>query len=190
MRAPPAPTIEAVDPRLLAAPLDFLEAEHYRFRAFFAHLDRLRREKRAAPRAATARLLLDFLARDAALHLAEEETDLFPLLRIRCRAADGIERVLALIEVERARAHELAVAVVAGLRQCARRCEPAAGFADCAAAFAAALRRDVDWENALVLPLARKRLTASDLARLSEAMAARRGVADARGSRRDGYFGG
>lgn len=188
MRAPRNPVIEAADLRLLSAPLDFLEAEHYRFRAFLAHLERTASDRRVARRAAAARLLLDFLLDDVALHLAEEEM-LFPMLRGRCRAPDGIERILGLVEGERARARELSLLVVAGLRKCAQRCALEAEFAATVVTFVGAMRRHIDWENALVLPLARKRLRAGDLARLAAGMAARRGIGGKAGTTRQGYFG-
>ena len=43
--------------------------------------------------------------------------------------------------------------------------------------FAEAQRRHIAWENSLVLPLARKRLTAKDLETMGRNMAARRGIA-------------
>lgn len=189
MRSPRDPVIESADLRLLSAPLDFLEAEHYRFRAFLAHLERLASDRRVARRAAAARLLLAFLLGDAALHLAEEEETLFPMLRARCRTADGVERILGLVEGERARARDLSFAVVAGLRDCASQAVPDAGFASSVATFVGAMRRHIDWENALVLPLARKRLTPGDLARLAVGMAERRGGDGAGGAVRHGYFG-
>ncbi len=189
MRAPRNPVIEPADLRLLSAPLDFLEAEHYRFRVFLAHLERMAVDHRVARRAAAARFLLEFLLGDIARHLAEEAEALFPQLRERCQAADGIDRILGLVEGERARARDLSLAVIAGLRECASRCAPEAGFAAIVATFIGAMRRHIDWENALVLPLARKRLTSGDLARLATDMATRRGAGGDSVGARQGYFG-
>lgn len=189
MATPRAPAIEPVDPRLLADPLDFLEAEHYRQRAALAHLERLRTETSLDRRAALARLVHDFVATDVAMHVVDEETDLFPILRRRCGARDGIERVFALIAAEHARDLDLARPVMAGLARCAKRAAPDPGFQAAVTAFVDSQRRHLAWENAFVLPLARKRLTAADRRRLGAAMATRRGLRRARAARRGGYFG-
>lgn len=183
------PGIEPVDLRLLADPLDYLEAEHYRQRAALAHLERVRAERSADRRAALARLVLDFVAKDVALHMADEEKGLFPLLRARCVAHDGIERVLALVAAEHGRDLDLVRPVMEGLALCAQREAPNAAFDGAVSAFVDSQRRHLAWENAFVLPLARKRLTAADRRRLSAAMATRRGLRRARGMRRGGYFG-
>ena len=184
-----APTIEPVDPRLLADPLDYLEAEHYRQRAALAHLERLRVERSADRRAVLARLVLEFVAKDVALHVADEETDLFPLLRKRCIVRDGVERVLALVTAEHGRDLDLVRPVMEGLALCAQREAPDPAFGGAVSAFVDSQRRHLAWENAFVLPLARKRLTAADRRCLSSAMAARRGLKRARVTRRGGYFG-
>lgn len=189
MAAPRAPTIEPVDPRLLADPLDYLEAEHYRHRAALAHLERLRAERSLDQRAVLARLVLEFVAKDVALHVADEEKDLFPLLRARCSARDGIERVLALVAAEHGRDLDLVRPVMEGLVLCAQREAPNEAFDGAVLAFVDSQRRHLAWENAFVLPLARKRLTAADRRRLREAMATRRGMKRTRMTRRGGYFG-
>jgi hemerythrin-like domain-containing protein len=183
------PSIEPTDPRLLAEPLDFLEAEHYRQRAALAHLERVRAEASPERRASLARLVLDFVINDVAAHVADEEGDLFPLLRRRCPESDGIERVLALVSAEHGRDRDLAAPVAEGLALCARREAPGEGFAAAVAAFVDSQRRHLAWENAFVLPLARKRLTRHDRRRLAAAMAARRGLRRARPAVRAGYFG-
>lgn len=186
---PRDPAIEPTDPRLLAEPIDFLEAEHYRQRAALTHLERVRAEKAPDRRAILARLALDFVANELGRHVADEETDLFPLLRKRCLAGDDVDRILALLSGEHARDRELCHPVEAGLALCARREAPAADFAAAIEAFVDAQRRHLAWENAVVLPLARKRLTRLDRRRLGAAMAARRGLRRGRTARSGGYFG-
>lgn len=186
---PRDPAIEPTDPRLLAEPIDFLEAEHYRQRVALAHLKRVRAEKAPDRRAGLARLVLDFVAKDIANHVADEEADLFPLMRARCGPADGIERILTQVSAEHARDYELASPVTDGLERCARREEPGDGFGAAVDAFVESQRRHLAWENAFVLPLARKRLTPADRKRLGAAMATRRGLRRSRRAERGGYFG-
>jgi hemerythrin-like domain-containing protein len=186
---PRDPTIEATDPRLLAEPIDFLEAEHYRQRAALAHLERVRAEISRERRAGLARLVLDFLVNEIAAHVADEEADLFPILRERCGPADDVERILSLVSAKHARDLELAGPVTDGLALCARRETPGDGFDAAVGAFVESQRRHLAWENAFVLPLARKRLTPADSKRLGAAMAARRGMRRSRRTRRAGYFG-
>jgi hemerythrin-like domain-containing protein len=189
MNAAREPAIEATDPRLLAEPLDYLEAEHYRQRAALTHLRRVRAENSPDRRARLARLVLDFVTKDIAAHVADEEADLFPILRQRCLSGDGVERVLQLVSAEHARDFDLMRPVTAGLERCVRREPPGEGFGAAVDAFVDSQRRHLAWENAFVLPLARKRLTPRDRKRLGAAMAARRGVRRARGTRSAGYFG-
>ena len=82
-RQPPA-AFEPLDLRLLARPLDFVAAEHYRLRAALTQLDGLARGGMGDGRRKLAKALLRYFSEDYALHLADEEADLFPLLRHRC----------------------------------------------------------------------------------------------------------
>lgn len=189
MMAPLEPAIGPTDPRLLADPLDYMEAEHYRQRAALAHLERLRPDTPPERRVAIAKLVLAFIRGEVGRHVEDETRDLFPLLRRRCLAEDDVEAVLALAAAEHARDAELARPVADGLERCARREPPGADFPDAIAAFVDSQRRHLAWENAIVLPLARKRLTPTDRKRLGASMAARRGLRRGRSARRAGYFG-
>jgi hypothetical protein len=183
-----APAIEPTDPRLLADPLAFLEAEHYRQRAVLSQLAGLRADAAPAARTPLARLLLAFLRGDLARHIADETADLMPVLRRRSGSEDGIEGLIEGTTAGHRRCFDLAAPVIAGLERIIRREPLQADFGAAVSAFVDALRRELAWQNAILFSFARKRLTSADRLRLGRAMAARRGIAFGRQGRR-GYFG-
>jgi len=179
LRRPP-PAFEPLDLRLIARPLEFLLAEHYRVRAALTQLDWLARGTVGEARRRLAKALLRYFTEDYPLHVADEETDFFPLLRQRAAADAAFSASLETLAGEhRADVARLAQ-VVAGLDDLAastpRDAIPSA-FAAEARAYTEALRRHIAWENAVLLPAARERLSAADLRRLAQKFAARRGVA-------------
>lgn len=154
-------------------PLDLLYQDHLREREVCALIDRLAQGlPRSNDRPASA---LDFLRRELPVHLRNEEEDLFPLLRLRCEAEDDIDRALSKLESDH-RAIEQATA--RALRLLARlETNPAALDEEeqlCLLAFTTAARRHLIFENAIVLPLARARLTADDLQTLGDIFKQRR----------------
>jgi hemerythrin-like domain-containing protein len=171
--------IPPVDLRQIAAPLDFLEAEHYRQRIVLDHLDVLAQGvEPAGAAAAMVAETLRYMREDLPHHVADEERDLFPLLRRRAKPGDDIEFILALLASEHLRDHELSVGVIAALERRERgaangRLPPLAVVVP---AFAETQRRHLAWENALIIPRARHILGSSDLARLARSMAKRRGL--------------
>ena len=172
-----SPQIAAASPALLSAPLDFFLSGHFRQRQFFDCLDRL---------AAAADLDRDlaaevvvFLRLDMALHVLDEEQGLFPLMRLTCRPEDEIDSVLSALSAERAGYSRLAGQVIAGLEAALAAAQPLAaqaGLGEAVTDFAGNERRHLARENSVVLPLARLRLKADDLADLSARMIARRGA--------------
>jgi hemerythrin-like domain-containing protein len=157
-------------------PLEWFAAEHYRHRQFCGLMHELAGSERfeAGPISA----VVEFLRHELGRHLADEEQDLFPLLRKRARAEDHVDEVLGRLEGE----HKGDLAHGHGLRAHLERClqthtapgrDPAAKLA--LGAFASQELRHLALENAVVLPLARLRLTDRDLKGLSRRLAARRG---------------
>ncbi|WP_199190396.1 hemerythrin domain-containing protein [Nitratireductor sp. StC3] len=157
----------------LAAPLDYLFAEHFRQRILCWMVDRVA----DAPETdrACAGAILRFLREDFGIHVLDEEEDLFPLIRRRAEPEDRVEDVLDELSQEHASDHLDATAIVAGL-SARRTTRLAAAFRGLLHRFAANERRHLIVENAIVLPLARARLTLDDLGSLGRRMAARRGV--------------
>jgi hemerythrin-like domain-containing protein len=169
------PQIEPASSALLSDPLDFFFAEHFRQRKVCNCLERLATIKALDVTLATE--LLGFLRRDMALHVQDEEEDLFPLMRLRCSLEDGIERVIAALSAEHAGDRHLADIVITGLESAlADGPLPAADpeLRDAMIDFARNERRHLALENSVVLPLARLRLTAADLAELSARLTRRR----------------
>ncbi len=175
----PLPAFEPLDLRLLARPLDFIAAEHYRLRAALTQLDWLARGSMGDGRRKLAKALLRYFTDDYPLHVADEEADFFPLLRQRCADDPAFSATLdTLADEHREDATRLA-AVVSGLRRLAeagQRDDVPQDFAAGARAYTEALRRHIAWENAVLMPIARVRLQAGDLRRLAQRFAARRGV--------------
>jgi iron-sulfur cluster repair protein YtfE (RIC family) len=174
--APPA-DIEEIPRELLHEPLDWFFAEHYRHR----QLCRMIEEVAASPtfNAGPISQIIDFIRYDLALHIIDEEEDLFPLLRRRALPEDEIENVLGRLSAEH-RTDATQSQVVrerlesALLAQRAPALDPE--VKSVLLDFARHELRHLALENAVVLPIARLRLTAADLTALSRRLAARRGL--------------
>jgi len=168
--------IEAIPLHLLAEPIEWFFAEHYRHR----QACKLIEDVAAAMVFDRPRLveLVDFLEHDLPLHVIDEEEDFFPLLRRRCEPEDDVERVLGMLSAEHRNDVVQAHAVRDHLRSClasarAPGLDPAQRRA--MIAFATQERRHLGLENAIVLPIARLRLSPDDLTTLGRRLAARRG---------------
>lgn len=170
-------SIEPSPPELLKEPLEFLFAEHYRHREMCKILEFL-----AATPTFDAALIAttdNFLRRDLALHVMDEEEDLFPLLRRRCEPEDDIEDVLVRLSADHAMDQQLARAVLGVFAIALERQAPLATLPGAPEALLKLARQEkghMALENAIVLPIARRRLHATDLEALSIRLAARRGV--------------
>ena len=166
------PIAEAADP---VDALEFILFEHLRHRQMCKALERLA----AAPEFDPEHIarLADFIRFDLTLHVIDEEEDFFPLLRERCLPEDGIETVLDQMTKEHAEDKSLSERVRDVLTRCLIERKPPCALADGAEvlrSFAQHEKRHMVLENAVVIPLARRRLTAKDLAVLGERFAARR----------------
>lgn len=162
---------------LVNQPLEWFAIEHVRHRQFCAEMHAIADRTAFDPQPIVA--LVEFLRHELGRHLADEEQDLFPLLRKRGRPEDNVDEVLARLEGE----HRGDLAHGHALRAHLERCletrtapgrDPAVKLA--LDAFASQELRHLALENAVVLPLARLRLTPRDLKALSRRLAARRGL--------------
>ena len=162
----------AVDPKQA---LEFILFEHMRHRQMCKALEQLA----AMPDFDPGRIasLADFIRFDLTLHVIDEEEDFFPMLRERCLPDDGIDAVLDQMTDEHAADKALSVEVRDVLNACLIERKPPAAI-ECGAAvlrnFAQHERRHMALENAVVIPLARRRLAPDDLTSLGERFAARR----------------
>jgi iron-sulfur cluster repair protein YtfE (RIC family) len=167
--------VDAVPAGLLDDPLAYLFAEHWRQRQFCRALEDIAGMPSVAP--ALLRRMARFLAEDWALHLADEEEDLFHLLRECAASEDEISRVLGVLSADHDGDRLRVRAVRVGLEQAAQAgVGPAAvpGLSDTITLFVSHMMRHIALENAIVLPIARLRLTPLHQARLADAMRARR----------------
>jgi hemerythrin-like domain-containing protein len=156
-------------------PLDFILAEHLNHRRMCRALERLA----GAPEFDAARItsLLDFIRFDLTLHVIDEEEDVFPLLRRRCLPEDQVDDVLDRLALEHAEDQALSLRARDMLHACLIVRKPPQsieGGADALLAFARHELRHLTLENAVVVPLARRRLSEEDLQGLSERLLARR----------------
>lgn len=162
---------------LLARPLDFISEDHLRERQVCAVMDRLAMAE-ALDRPAATRVLR-FLNEELNVHLRDEAEDLFPLLMLRCTDEDAIEGAIDRIRHDQDEVMRLLPQVRATLAGCL---DTGGDLSDEDRAelsnFAGHVRRHLVAENAILLPIARARLTRADLRTLTSHMLSRRGLPD------------
>jgi hemerythrin-like domain-containing protein len=109
---------------------------------------------------------------DLPLHHHDEETALFPLLRFRAEPADGIAEILDRLASEHSSDTDFASEIAESLEQLGQggRVANPDMLGYMLRGFFERYRRHVHWENTLVMPVARVRLTAEDLESLAAAM--------------------
>ncbi len=159
-------------------PLEFLYSEHERVRKQWERLELLASDPTAADAPEVARSILDFIEHALPLHIADEEQDLFPLLRRRSPSDDGIVAVLKLLTNEHGDDIEHGRSMVRTLRSIETGQAPAdpGMFVDYVRAFVMLQHRHQAMENNIVMTAAFDRLTPEDIAELGRKMAARRGL--------------
>lgn len=109
-------------------------------------------------------------------HVALEEGHLFPLLRRRNAGDQSCQKILLQLEHEHGSDEAFAYEIADELEQIAEAKAPknAEMLGYMLRGFFVSLRRHIRWENATVIPLARRTLTAeADITQLREAVAAR-----------------
>ncbi len=171
--------VEAPDPPtgLPNNPIEWFLAEHHRHRQFcelmrHASIATVFDEKLVT-------WLLDFVVHELALHVSDEEQDFFPLLRARALPEDDVEEILGRLSAEHVEGQDDARSVRQHLEDCLRSRVPvgwSAARRRSLEGFTAQELRHLALENAVVLPLARLRLTPEDLRALGQKLAARRGL--------------
>lgn len=160
---------------VLENPIDFMAEDHMREREVCAMIDML--VSNTALKDADIYQMLAFLEDQLPQHLADEEHDLFPLMLKRCEPDDEIERVIVKLQSD----HTHAISDAPAIALLIKGNRPGdAPFSDTACAqlreFATHARRHLILENAIVLPIARARLTKDDLKTMRSHMLERRGL--------------
>jgi iron-sulfur cluster repair protein YtfE (RIC family) len=157
----------------LTNPLAFIAEDHLRTRQICALMDAVATKKN--PEQADFERILTYLNVEFSTHLADEDDDLFPLLRQRCEPEDEIDKLLDQLEEDHRKAGEQAPYVRDVLLRCVGGASKlSSDECDALRAFSGNLRRHLVFENAIVLPLAQARLNAHDLDQLRQCLAARR----------------
>lgn len=128
----------------------------------------------------TIEALITALTLDLPLHYRDEDEDLFPILLKRALPEDGLEPILSQLSSGHATALREAAAVADILRSIATSPTHALSHNDVVRIqdLTATEQRHLAVENGIVMVIARKRLKASDLAAMSQSMAARRRAAN------------
>ncbi|WP_371326969.1 hemerythrin domain-containing protein [Stappia sp. ES.058] len=130
-----------------------------------------------APQGCAVTHVLGFLREELPLHLEDEEQDLFPLLRRRCDPSDEIGKAIDRLASDHRRCDVETPSIVAALA----RLEPGGeGLSpderERVVAFVGHARSHLIFENAIILPFARLRLSENDLHTLTLRMRQRRGL--------------
>ena len=153
-------------------PLEQIEAEHNLQLQVLAKLERIIKAADSRELPQFAPKLLDFFANDFARHIEHEEKGLFPILKKRCRPVDDLEMIVNQLSYEHELDRDLVDFLCGDLEKIARgrHSSTPARFSINAQAFIETQRRHIGWENRIVLPLARKRLTEEDIKVLKKLM--------------------
>jgi hemerythrin-like domain-containing protein len=167
--------IEPLPPGLILQPLSWLAAEHQRCRRVCALIEEVAvssdilRQEMAQTQA--------YLRIDLPLHTDDEDKDLFPLLHRRCAPEDEVGRVLRALAAEHRRDLAAMIEISDLLDEAVRLDRPVADSPTdqrLLRDFAVRQGNHIALENAVVLPIARLRLSQDDLDGLSQGMARRR----------------
>lgn len=173
----PPLVVDMVPFALLDHPLKYILADHVRLRAVCAAVQGFANAGQA--RRADADKVVSFLTHDRLIHHADEDEDLFPVVRRKSLPEDNLGAVLARLREDHRRSDAIVEGVVAALSahpdRDPVRIGPAAG--ELMQAYAADQQRHLAIENGVVLVIAGIRLTRRDLRTMSRKMKARRGVA-------------
>jgi len=166
------------DKRRIRHPIDCIADHHLVEREVCALLDRLADPNGKAVSRADLAEVIDFLTTELPLHLTDEAEDLFPRMRARCEPEDEIDRAIDRLQAEHAHAGKETEGVLAVLRVLQSGTVEIDGeMRRALSEFAAHARRHLIFENAIILPIARARLTDQDLADMRLAMTRRREAA-------------
>lgn len=153
-------------------PIEALYQEHFQQRRMASDMETLAETR--VPRPDLARRILETLGDALPHHRVDEDESLFPRLRHRALDEDEIGPLLDRLQEEHALLSAMAADIRPALACMAEGALPAPEDRAALHRFAQTERRHLSAENALVLPLARLRLTAADKAATLAEMRARR----------------
>lgn len=161
---------------LHGSPLDLIERQHFGQAQLCDSLERI---ADGLPDNVDSRLCKKVIASlqfEMPLHHRDEELGLFPLIEKRALPADNIHDILARLALEHATDEsffrELSESL--GILSEGRKLTNPELAGHMLRSFFESYRQHIAWENAVVIPLARKRLTMPDLIELAKVMASHR----------------
>ena len=157
-------------------PIEFILEEHDRQLEVCVRLEDLVSASDSGPKVRWASSLLEYLTKDLPIHIEDEERDLFPLLASRQEHDQDLPVILDQLISEHELDRGLVEPIVEGLRHIAEGGDLADSGRFCmyVQTFTEAMRRHLNWENRVVLPLARRVLSEEDRALLRDGIADRR----------------
>jgi hemerythrin-like domain-containing protein len=172
--AEPARGARPAPPPLDAAqcPIEALYEEHFLQRQMAHDMESLAETR--MPRPDLAQRVLEALTGALRHHRVDEDESLFPRLRRRAHPEDEIAPLLDRLQAEHVELREMGEHLMPALACMAENALPAPEDRTALHSFAQRERSHLITENALVLPLARLRLTAADKAATLAEMRARR----------------
>lgn len=120
--------------------------------------------------------VIDSLQFEMPLHHRDEELGLFPLIEKRALPFDNIHDILARLALEHATDESFAAELLESLEGLSegRKLGNPEMVGYMLRSFFESYRRHIIWENTIVIPLARARLTIEDLAELNQTMISHR----------------
>lgn len=172
------PASRVRDTEFSTDPVEWIVDDHFRQQTLCHILERIARNPRHSGTAKGPQELHDYLANELPLHMADEEDDILPVLGMRCQVGDRFGEISVALRENHAAERTLSATVSPELRRLMEG-EPLANpvqFFGMAMRLSGMIRRHVVWENAVLIPLIRKRLKNPDLPYLAAKMASRRGV--------------
>lgn len=171
--------LDRIPDNLLREPLDFMIADHRRLRKVCHALDTLDVTSEVPLSKEITDVIFAYLSDDLLLHIADEEVDLFPAVL----AAPGVGQDLADLISVLTRNHAIELSLASDVIIILRRSRPNADehgkilqIARVLATFTECIRRHLAVEDDVLLPMARRHLTVTDLEKIGRAMAERRNI--------------
>jgi len=160
----------------LQDPIAHILSEHDRQLEVCGRLEDLVADPTSDTTVQLASSILEFLSEDLPLHIEDEEQALFPLLTSRQANDPNLSVILDQLTSEHELDRDLVEPIVEGLRDIAkdRKSTDLTRFCVHARTFTEVMRRHLNWENHIVLPLAEKVLNDVDRKQLARNMIGRR----------------
>ena len=163
--------IEMMPEGLEDSPLDFLFADHHRQRQAVQILLNIASGERNER---GIQGLMEFLERDFALHIQDEEHDFVPLLCQQCPPEDGITSLAERLSQEHKDDKSSVRRVIKILQNLLHGGQLTAAEGTAIHAFATHLKTHLAIENGVLLPIARVRMSPDSLSLLARAIRERR----------------